>query len=410
MHKRLVLLTVAVALSVGVGTAFAQEWKPPDPKAEPWRDARLRLGPVFFNPTFQIRDLGVDDNVFNDMPGSERRDLTGTLSMSSLIGLQARALLINVEQANSYIWYRTYTSERSVDGVLRATAELRLGAIRPWVGWQRAETHERGGFEIDARAGRELPAWEVGSDVKFGWRLAATGAYRKHEVRYAEGEQFDGVDLKQALDQTTEDLRGYGRLILTDTTDAVAGVQHSRRRFTYSPLRDSDDVFYFAGIESSTEARLALNFKVGWMEQRHKDPTVPGFRGVSGSGSVGFVVGDVMRLDLAGNRTMAMSYEEIYPYYVEEGGSVRSVIRFSPHFDLRFDARAAWLKYDKTVTADARPRTDRTVVLGGEFGYYFGGADGTRVGIRYEYAERDSANPVKNYARSRVLSDFRLNF
>ena len=81
------LAKTALLLLLVASPVAAQEWRPPDPKADPWRDARLRIGPIFLNPTFQIKDLGVDDNVFNDTPGGERQDLTGTLSMTSLVGL-----------------------------------------------------------------------------------------------------------------------------------------------------------------------------------------------------------------------------------------------------------------------------------------------------------------------------------
>jgi hypothetical protein len=123
-----------------------------------------------------------------------------------------------------------------------------------------------------------------------------------------------------------------------------------------------------------------------------------------------FIVADFMQLSLAGDRSVGMSYEDIYPFYIEQGGSIRSTIRFTSHFDLRFDATGKWLRYKETVTAQDAPRLDRTVVLGGEFGYYLGGASGTRVGIRYEYAERNSPVDFRNYARSRFYSDFRLSF
>lgn len=404
------LAKTAMFLLLVASPVAAQEWRPPDPKAEPWRDARLRIGPIFLDPTFQIKDFGVDDNVFNSPPGSELQDLTGTLAMTSLVGLQARGLLVTVAQANSYIWYRTYTSERSVDGALRVVGELRLGRLRPWAAWGRAETHERGGFEIDARAGRETPTWDVGTDLELGWRLGVSGAYRSRALRYAEGEEFDGVDLKEALDHSAEEFRGYGRLILTDYTTAVGGVEYSRVRFDVATIRDSDDVYYFGGLESSQESRLGLNLKVGWMEQRHVDPTVTGFKGLAASGSTTFIVGDFMQLRLGGERRPGLSYEEDYPYYVQQGGDVRSHIRFNPYFDLVFDGRASWLRYGDTVTGASAPRLDRTTVLGAEFGYFFGGSQGTRVGIRYEYAERTSPNELKNYARSRIYSAFRLSF
>lgn len=409
MNKVLVQ-TAVLLFGVAVGTASAQGWTPPDPKAEPWRDARLRLGPFFFNPTFQIKDFGVDDNVFNDVPGAERRDLTGTLAMNSQAGLQVKAFLLTADQANSYIWFRRYTSERSVDGALRLTGQLRLGVLRPWASWERAETHSRGGFEIDARAGRETPAWEVGTDLRLGWRLGATGSYRVRKLRYAEGEEFDGVDLREALDHKAEEFRGFGRLELTEFTHATAGVDYSRTRYTFTPIRDSDDRYYYAGVSSSADARLSLSLKAGWYEQKHTDPAVRGYRGLIANGSVGFILGDVMRVELAGDRGIGMSYEEIYPFYIEQGGSVRTTIRFTSYFDLKFDATGKWLRYKETVTEQDAPRLDRSAVLGGEFGYYLGGATGTRLGIRYEYAERVSPVDFRNYARSRFYSDFRLSF
>lgn len=404
-------LTVAwtVLLLLNAGSVSAQDWKAPDPKAEPWRDARLKLGPVFFNPTFQIRDLGIDDNVFNE-PADPRQDLTGTLAMESLAGIQVRALLITVRQANSYLWFRQYRSERSVDGGLKATAELRLDRIRPWVTIERAETHARGGYEIDARAGRQTPAFDYGTDIRFGWRLGASVAYRSQEIEYAEDEFYDGADLGAVLDNKVTQIRSYARYELTPFTNLIGGADVSTERFVTNKLRDADATYYYGGLESSSDAPLGLNLTLGWKEQRHKDPTVPDFKGLVARGGIGFVVADTMRVALNGMRDTGMSYDELYPYYVEEGGGFTTQIRFSEHFDLRFDGRGSWLKYSVTTTGDEVARTDRTVVAGAEFGYYFGGLSGTRVGLRYEYAERTSPRPQRNYARSRFYSDFRLSF
>ena len=57
MTQRLFRIAAVALLTVVAAPAAAQDWSRPDPKAEPWRDARLRIGPLFFNPTFQIKDL-----------------------------------------------------------------------------------------------------------------------------------------------------------------------------------------------------------------------------------------------------------------------------------------------------------------------------------------------------------------
>ena len=66
--------------------AAGQTFRPPDPTSRPWATAGLTLGPIYFAPTFEVRDVGVDNNVFNDR-SNPKSDLTGTLAVRSLFGL-----------------------------------------------------------------------------------------------------------------------------------------------------------------------------------------------------------------------------------------------------------------------------------------------------------------------------------
>lgn len=404
-----VTIRVVAALLVLVGSvpAAAQTGRP-DPKAEPWTNSRLQLGPLFFNPTFQLRNIGIDDNVFNE-PDFPRQDLTGTLAMDSLIGLRVRSFLVTVTQATSYTWYRRYRSERSVDGGLKASVELRTQHFRPWFVWERAETHDRGGFEIDARAGRETPNWVAGADFTFG-RLGLTGAYRRSSLRFAEGETFDDVDLKESLDHTTEQVGGAVRYELSDTVTVDVSGDWSNERYTFSPLRNKDVLAYSMTVATTSVATVQMSATAGFRDQRFTDPSVDGFRGFVGSGTLGFLPTEWMRLQMGVARDTGVSYESEYPYYIQNGGNAEAVIRFSEYFDLAFRGEGQWLRYREAAVGAEATRQDRTVVLGAEFGYYIGGESGTRIGLRYEYAERVSPLAKRNYARNRVYSDFRLRF
>lgn len=397
----------ALLVLLGASPASAQMGRP-DPKAEPWTTSRLQLGPVFFNPTFQLRNIGIDDNVFNerDLP---RQDLTGTLAMDSLIGLRARALIVTVTQATSYTWYRRYRSERSVDGGVKATAELRLSRFRPWFVWERAETHERGGFEIDARAGRETPNWLTGADVMLG-RLGVSGSFRRARVRFAEGETFDDVDLKVSLDQTNTQTSGVVRYELSDGLSVELGGDLTQERYTFSPIRDKDVLSYSIHAATTDAAQIQLSATLGWREQTFTDTSIAGFRGLVGNGSIAFMPAEWMRVSLSGAQETGVSYEAEYPYYLQRGGQAEALLRFSEYFDLRFRGEGQWLHYDETVSGTDAARNDRTAVLSAELGYYLGGEGGTRIGLRYEYAERVSPIAKRNYARNRVYSDFRLRF
>src|SRR5215472_12005054 len=64
----------ASALIFGAGVSASAQ-----APAGPPENARLRLGPVFLNPTLSLTNAGVDDNVFNDpKSASPKSDATVT--------------------------------------------------------------------------------------------------------------------------------------------------------------------------------------------------------------------------------------------------------------------------------------------------------------------------------------------
>src|SRR5437016_1191394 len=102
------LRTLIFASFLGIlmaGSAAAQDYNTPSAKAEPWKDAKLKIGPLFVAPDFGIRNVGIDDNVFHD-EFAPRRDLTATVAVSSIFGFHARAFSLSLTQDNSYLWFR----------------------------------------------------------------------------------------------------------------------------------------------------------------------------------------------------------------------------------------------------------------------------------------------------------------
>ena len=154
---------VSVVLWMAVPAA-AQSFRPPDPLARPWATAQMNIGALYFAPTFELRDVGVDNNVFND-EFNQKSDLTGTLGMRSLAGLHfGEGLVLQVTQTNSYVYFRRYRGERSIDSGLGAVLEYRSHVFRPWIRWDRVKTSQRQGVEIDARAERKTPNFDFGAD------------------------------------------------------------------------------------------------------------------------------------------------------------------------------------------------------------------------------------------------------
>jgi hypothetical protein len=81
---RAILMTVGLVLGL-VASAAAQGWTEPNPSADPWEKASMKLGPVFLAPKFELQNLGVDNNVFRDET-NPKQDLTGTIDVATIFG------------------------------------------------------------------------------------------------------------------------------------------------------------------------------------------------------------------------------------------------------------------------------------------------------------------------------------
>lgn len=403
----------AGVLCFGLPTrSAAQGWTPPDPSTDPWNTAKLKIGPIFVAPSFTLRDVGIDNNVFRD-PANPKKDLTGTIAVSTIFGVHVKAFSFMVTQDNRYIWFRRYASERSIDGGLKGVAELRLQNLRPWVTVSKTKTHERAGYEVDARAGREVPIVEYGADVNFGLRTGMTASFSSQETKYDEDASFDGVTLRETLDRRTSFAHFNGRWQYSEFSDLVAGYEWTRNTFTFDPIRDADATYYYGGFQSRGDAPITGRFQIGYKTQKHKDPAVPDFKGVVVSGNITTIALDRLKLDLTADRDLAYSYDDAFPYYVQQGGGLTVTGRVSTRLDLIASAKGEWLNYSETYLSAGRPlttRTDLATVYGVGFMFTAAGVTGSHFGLTFERAERRSPLEGKSYRNDRVLTDVKFSF
>lgn len=390
--------------------ASAQTFRPPDVGAKPWGPAQINLGPIYFAPTFELSGVGVDRNVFNEET-NPKSDLKGTLGMRSVAGLHfGETFLFQVTQSNSYNYYRRYRSERSVDGGLGFVVELRTHFIRPWVRWDRVKSSERAGVEIDARAERKTPNFDFGADFNGFFRLGVTFAARRALVRYKDGVTENAVNLSETLDNQSDAYQWFLRYQLTDFTDVVLGADYLRDRFSNSPLRDNDNFNYYAGLRTKQGATFVGSATVGFRQQKHNDPIVPNFKGITANIDVSVIPSEFFKLDLNGGRDVGYSYQAEYPYYVQQGGGAVLTNRFAEHFDVVLGAKSTWLVYSDTITGGKAPRTERTMVFSVGPGFFVGGGNGTRLGFTFERSQRVSPIEARNYVTNRFSTNYRFSF
>ncbi len=398
--------TLLVAL--GVAPAAAQTFRPPDSASRPWKSAKMNLGPIYFSPTFELSNVGIDNNVFDD-EAAPKQDITGTLGMRSLMGVHVGdGIVLQVIQNNQYYYYRRYRSERSIDSGLNIVLELRNQFFRPWVRYDRLKTSQRVGFEIDERAQRSTPAVDFGIDINAAFRLGVSGAARRNRLRFKDDESFNGQNLSQVLDQQNDIYQGLVRYQLTELTDVVVGADYSRDRFQKTPERDNDSWLYYGGMRIKTGGTFTGTATVGYRQQFHKLNAIPDFKGVTTDVGMSVQPAEGFKLDIGGNRDMAYSYLVEYPFLIDQGTSMTITSRFSEHFDVLLLGRIRWLKYDQTMTGGHNKFDERTLVSGMGAGYFIGGV--TRLGLQFEHWQRQSPIDGHSYSDNRVSTNYRFAF
>ena len=282
--RRPAILALIRALAVPAA-ARAQSLPPPvaGPVEDPAETARVKIGPLFLQPEFGLKDVGLDNNVFNE-PANPRRDWTATLGLGMLAGLRFGPARLTLKTTTDYVWYAHYREERAIDGVSRYQFEVRTPRIRPWLAYEKAKSHERPTFEIDARAGREVPTYEAGVEYKIGFRLSTRLVARQRAFEYQPEETFRGVRLADTLDATQR--VGAVQLLyeISPLSSLRLSGEMSRIEFDTAEIRDADDIAGYIGLEGRRDAGIEGHIDVGWMKRTPRNSEAPAFSGVVARG------------------------------------------------------------------------------------------------------------------------------
>jgi hypothetical protein len=408
MRLRIVLL---LALSMMPVMAHAQTLPPPPtgPQVDPADTAKVRIGPFFMQPAFGLKNVGLDNNVFND-PADPKKDWTATLNLGTLAGLRYGAARLTLNTSTDYVFYSKYKTERSVDGNTRVQAELRLNRLRPWIGMDRIKTHDRAGFEIDSRAARETPGYDAGVEYRVGFRLGTRLMVRRRDVDFEDEEVFRGKTLKDTLNARYEE--GSVQLLyeMSPLSNFRLSGEYSRARFETAAARNSDDTAVFAGIEGKKDAALEGYVDVGWRNRSSLDPLSPSYSTITARAAASFIVWEEVRVSFGADRDLNWSYEDLYTFYVQQGGTATVTWRPHDRFDFVVNGRSYDLIYDRAISELAVLRTDHSFSYGGGVGFFIRGYPGTRLGLMVERNARESVLADRRYDNTRFLTNIGFSF
>lgn len=359
----------------------------------------MRVGPLGLTPRLELKNLGIDTNVFNEPDDQNpKQDFTFTLTPEIDAWLRMGRSWLKVAIAEDLVYFQEYASQRSANEHFDMSWRLPLNRLAFTVAPTYLNTNDRPGFEIDARIQHTEWGGNAGVEVRAFPKTAfgLTGSYR--DVTFDDSTVYAGTNVAQQLDRTETTAAFTVTHNLTPLTTLGFSGGQEQDRFKYSPLRDSDSTRLSGSVSFDPHALLKGSASFGYRNFRPVDPSLAGFSGFIALGDLSYTLLGTTRFQVQFKRDVQYSYDINQPYYIETGinGSVAQQI-FGP-FDAIVRGGTANLAYqDRTGASVAvANRVDYNHTYGGGVGYHF--STGLRVGFNIDYYHRITDVDSRRYS------------
>ena len=384
------LLTLAAARPVA-----AQTTTPTDPDM-----SLIRLGPFAINPSLILRDLGRDENVFNENE-NPKSDFTFTIVPAVEVVFKPRGMRFAYSAASEYVYYKDYEEERSTNLSSAVRADFTLAWFRPYVLATGANTSQRLNAEVDARALHHERVYGGGVTIKVGSRLDFGASGRTTRLRFEEGSTFRGEDLARSFDSDTDLIEGSAGVQLTPFTHLSINVSREEQTFRLDPARDSESIRVTPLFSFSPEAVLNGSLAIGYRNFKPRSQQLEAFSGFVATATLGTTLWNRHRVETVFGRDIRYSYENDTPYYLATGGNITVTTEIVGPFDVRGTGSHQLLAYRGTSPTGERPGDDSVTSYGGGVGYRI--RERLRLGLNAEWTHRDSQLSLEREYRNRRI-------
>ena len=374
--------------------AFAQS----DPGAPP-ANVRMRIGPLFINPTLALTNAGVDTNVFND-PDSvvPRKDFTVTVTPATDLWLRFGRSWINAGVKEDIVYYQKYASQRSVNESYKVNWVIPLNRLTFNPGVSYITTRDRPGFEIDLRAQHSEIDYNGTIEIRALSKTYFGVRGDRQTTKFASDAVFLGSNLQDDLNRTVTTGGFTLRQQVTPLTSITFDVSREQDRFELSPSRDTDSTAITGGVKFDPFALIKGSATFGYRDFKPVSPDVPGYQGSTVAVDLSYVALGSTRLAVTATRDVQYSYDINQPYYLMTGvtGSISQQI-FGP-IDVVARAGTQQLAYRDRAGAvvAVADRVDHVKSYGGGVGYHMG--RDTRIGFNIDQQRRISAVDSRQYS------------
>jgi hypothetical protein len=395
--SRLIRAVAAMAMaSALVSAPVACAGQEPDPPIPP---GTLVLGPVQITPSILLKDMGLDENVFND-PVDPKRDFTLTLAPSAQVRFRMRRLRLAYLTSTEYVYYRKYATERGTNTSSSVRMDLDLGLLKPYGTVSGLNSKARLNTEVDERARHRDLSYGAGIALKVASRthLLINGA--QTTVAFEPDAEFRGIELDRSFDGRRRGIDVGISLALTPLTTFGVALAREEQRFDRSPERDSTSWRVTPGFTFSPTGVLTGSASVGYRRFQPVSPTVPEYSGLVSAVTVGATLYGRHQLQVLFSRDVQYSYETANAYYVGTGGSMTWTLSVVGPIDVRGTAGRIVMDYSRL---DAQAGHDTTSTYGGGLGYRF--SSRARLGVNAEWSRRDSNRSAeRGYRNHRIFA------
>ena len=363
---------------------------------DPVETARIQLGPLGVTPSIALTNLGIDSNVFNTFD-DPKRDFTFTVSPGADLFFRAGPSLLEVSSRADLVYFKQYSSERSLDGDFDGRWEIRWNRITPWVAAGYSSGRQRVGYEIDVRSRREIKDYAAGLETRIASKTRIAVSAQRTTYWYDADALFFDTRLQDVLNREAESIGLQYRQELTALTTLVVHGERRRDTFEFSPERDSKSVRVVAGFDFGERALVYGRARVGYRKFESIGGGLLNFSGVVASYAAGTTIKGRTRLEVSGERDVNYSYELAYPYYLLSGATFTVTPRLTDSWDIQGRIGGQWLAYRAAAAVpDAlQDRTDTYRMFGGGIGYHIG--RDVRVGVNVDRQHRTSPLRSRDY-------------
>jgi hypothetical protein len=370
-------------------------------------EGRFQTGSMSWTPTLTLRDAGVDTNVF-DEARNPKSDTVAILSPAVQGYLQSGLWAVDFGGNVDFVYFRRYTSERSINGHALVRPELVLSRFRPFAIVDFLDTRERLNSEVDTRARREQ--WDIGFGTKITAFSRTTFELSAHRatLEFREDEVYRGEDIAQRLNRWATSANARMLVDLTPLTRFAVEGQVIRDEFTFRPEQNTDNLRVNAGFEFSPDAVIQGRAKVGFHEMKPSGTAAIGYRGMTLGLDLGYVLLGRTRFDVRMLRDTSYSLEE-QPYFLQTLYGTEVVHNLAGPLDLTARVSRETLDYPGIPERNVLEHVDVVARYGG--GFAIRASHRLRIAVTYEVAERTSGESADlSYDRRRVYTTVTYGF